>query len=276
METTTYNALFGALTQEHRLDVIANNLANVNTTGYKKDNVAFHDVFVYFAHDRVIEQKPWLHAKQNFPDPDLHTKVRLSGQFVDQSQGAMRQTGNKLDLAIQGEGFFKVQMPDGRELYTRDGSFQLSSEGVLVDKHGNPVMSEAGIVGVPQGAELIVGDDGQILVDGNPAGQLQIVSVDDPKQLIKIGENYMGLDENATAQEVFMNAGFPELDPDNPNTDLPTVRTRVLQGFLESSNVNVVEEMVNMIEAQRAFESYNKIMQSGQQLDAKLMGMASK
>jgi flagellar basal-body rod protein FlgG len=273
MNESVYNAMFGALTQEHRLDVIANNLANVNTTGYKQDQLAFEDVFTKFAHDNIIESKPYLRAKNLFPEPDLFAKCRISGQFVDQSQGSLRRTGNTLDLALQGEGFFRVDTPEGIR-YTRNGHFQVDQDGRLVDANANPVQAGGGEVVLPPGARPDIGLNGQIVVDGEIVGVLDVVTLDDPRNLEKVGQNYFRA-KTENAVEVDVLPAQAEV-PEEGDTDLPVVRATVHQGFLEASNVNVVTEMVNMIEAQRAFEAYQKIMQNTQQADGRIMMAAGK
>ncbi len=114
MQDSNLSALFGAMSNEHRLNLIANNLANVNTTGYKKDKVAFKDVFLHFAHDYILDSKPYIRAKPLWPEADVLAKPRLSEQKTDFSQGSLKATGNPLDLAIQGGGVFQGAKPANR------------------------------------------------------------------------------------------------------------------------------------------------------------------
>ena len=141
MQDSMYSAMFGAMSNEFRMNQIANNLANVNTTGYKQDNLAFHDTFMRFAHDHCVNARTHLRGEQVWPDPHIIAKPRLSDQAVDFSQGSLVPTGNQLDLAITGDGFFQVRTPEGDYL-TRNGRFQVSPEGTLVTEQGYAVLGE--------------------------------------------------------------------------------------------------------------------------------------
>jgi len=275
MEDSVYSALFGALSQEHRLNLIANNLANVNTTGYKKDQVAFMDTFVPMAHDRITDSKPYLRADPLWPDADLISRLRLSEQKTDFSQGGLTLTGNPLDVAIQGEGFFKVQRPgSGEVFYTRNGSFLLDADGYVKDGGGNYVLAGGGPLQVPQGAKTLTIDGaGQVRADGAELGTLDVVSVADPGGLMKIGNNLFSAAQGAAAQETPLTPGLPEA-VEGQATD--TVRATLYQGYLESANVEVVSEMVRMIEVNRTFEAYQKVMTGSQQLDQKLTSIAQR
>ena len=148
MRESMYSALFGAMSNEHRVDVIANNLANVNTTGYKKDNLSFHDTFQRFAHDYVTDTRQNLQENHLWPNPYVQARPRLSGQYSDQTQGSMQATGNALDFALVGEGFFKVRSPKG-DFMTRSGSFQLASDGRLITEQGYEVLSGGSPITLP-------------------------------------------------------------------------------------------------------------------------------
>ncbi|MEW5774389.1 MAG: flagellar basal-body rod protein FlgF [Thermodesulfobacteriota bacterium] len=251
MQQSMYSALFGALTQEHRLNVIANNLANVNTTGYKQDRMAFKDVFVRFAHDAIREPILNIRDKPLFPEPHYLAKNRIALAQTDFSQGSLKQTGNALDVAIVGEGFFKVQAADGEQYYTRDGSFQLSAEGLLVNGNGDQVLGQGGPVALPPGSMVVIDGRGAILVDGAQVDILQVVNVDNPNGLEKVGNNHFRPKAPGAANEA------------------PAAEAVVEQGFLEAPNVEVVTEMVNMIEVQRGFEAYSKLIQTTQDIDTK-------
>lgn len=253
MRDSIMNAMFGAMSNEIRLNQIANNLANVNTTAYKKDRVAFHDTFLRFAHDYMVDARPSLRDKDLWPKADLFAKPRLSDQKTDFSQGALQNTGNPLDLALVGEGFFRVRTPDGDYL-TRNGSFQLSSEGTLITEQGFEVLGTGGPVAIPPGTRNVSIDAaGQIRADEQVLGALELVDVDDKRQLQKIGNNLYQIDPEGTAAEI-------------PPEDLS-----VEQGFLERANVEVVTEMVDMIETQRAHQMYSKMMQGTGEIDQKLI-----
>lgn len=251
MQQSMYSALFGALTQEHRLNVIANNLANVNTTGYKQDRMAFKDVFVRYAHDSIREPILNLRDKPLFPDPHYLAKNRIALAQIDFSQGSLRQTGNALDVAIVGEGFFKVQAADGEQYYSRDGSFHLNAEGLLVNMNEDLVMGQGGPVALPPGSRVEIDGTGNIRVDGALVDTLQVVGVDNPDGLEKVGNNhYRAKAAGAVAEQA-----------------APGVT--VEQGYLEAPNVEVVTEMVNMIEVQRGFEAYTKLIQTTNDIDTR-------
>lgn len=248
MQDSMYSALFGALTNEHRMNNIANNLANVNTTGYKRDVLAFKDTFLSFAHDEVMEPIPNIRSKKMFPEPIHIAKPRIALAKTDFTQGGLKLTGAPLDVAIQGEGFFKVRSPEG-EFYTRNGNFRQTSDGQLVTQQGWPVIGTGGDIQLPQRSTITIAENGTIFANGEEVGQLQVVNVDNPITLEKQGNNLFRLREGSGGQEV------------------PIENPMVIQGFTEAANVEVVTEMVNMIEASRQFEAYQKIMQATDAVD---------
>ncbi|MBC18026.1 MAG: flagellar biosynthesis protein FlgG [Desulfovibrio sp.] len=255
MRDSSLSALFGALSNEMRMSTIANNLANVNTTAYKKDTMAFHDVFTRFAHDNVVTTKSFLRDKDMFPDPNIMAKPRLSEQAVDFTQGGMQKTGNPLDFALSGEGVFRVQAPEGI-LYQRAGNFAVDVNGTLVNKDGHPIMVDGGQLNISAGAEVTVDGGGGIYLDGQPAGNLDLVTFDTIGKLERVGSNMFRAPEGAAEQ---------------PPEDLT-----VQQGFLEKGNVEVVTEMVSMIESQRSFAMYAKVMQNSDQMDRKMITQLSR
>ena len=251
MQNAMYSALFGALSNEHRVNSIANNLANVNTTGYKRDLLAFKDTMVMYAHDHIMEPVASLRDKKFFPDPQHLSRTRIATSLTDFQQGGMKVTSAPLDLAINGEGFFKVASPDG-EFYTRNGHFTVNEEGTIVTERGWPVMSEGGEITIPAGTKsIVIAEDGRVFADQNLVGQVQVVTVDNLANLEKQGSNMFRPRPGAEVEEM-------EVDPS---------RSWVAQGFLESANVDAVYEMVNMIEAQRQFEAYQKVMQTADTID---------
>jgi len=252
MQECVYNALFGALTQERRLDVIANNLANVNTTGFKRDGLNFRDVFVRMGQETLEPFTP-INAKPMFPKPDTFAQVRIGMELTDFADGGIQHTGNPLDFALQGDGFFKVQGPDG-EYYTRNGSFKVSQDGLLITGAGHQVVSTAGgAIEVPQNASITANDRGEIFADGEFVNALQVVAVEELWTLEKYGENMF------------------RARPGNQVNEVEPGNFSVAQGYLENSNVNVVEEMVRMIETQRMYESYSKVVQSATDTEHKLV-----
>ncbi len=257
MQDSMYSALFGALSNEHRLNSITNNLANVNTTGYKRDQLAFADTFVMFAHDQIMEPVATVRSKKLFPEPIHIAKPRLAVSQTDFTQGSLRVTGAPLDVALHGEGFLKVQTPDG-DYYTRNGHFRQSADGTLITEQGWPVLGTGGPIVIPPNAQVHISEDGQIFNGDEVLGQLQVVSFEDPTILEKRGRNLF--QPRAGVQPA----------------EQPAEGTVVTQGFLETANVEVVTEMVNMIEAQRQFEAYTKVMQSTDTLDKDAIQRVSK
>lgn len=250
MQQSSISALFGALSNEKRLDIIANNLANVNTAGYKADKVSFQDVFQRMASDYSPDARNDLQQKQLLPRPLIVAKPRLAEQTLDMSQGSLQPTENPLDMAISGPGFFRVQTPEGQFL-TRNGQFYRNNQGMLVTNQGYPVMGQSGNITIPDGKVVSVSPGGQVLVDNVIVGAIDIVDVADPKLLKKYGQSlYTGAD-----------GAQPATRP------IDSSKTSVNQGYLEKPNVEVVTEMVGMIEAQRSFEAYTKIITSTQEMD---------
>ena len=248
MQNAMFTAVFGALSNEHRLNSIANNLANVNTTGYKRDLLAFKDTFAMYAHDQIIEPVTHLRAKPMFPEPQHLARTRLAVSQTDFEQGPLKVTGAPFDVAISGEGFFKVRTPDG-DFFSRNGHFRLTAEGTMITEQGYPVLGDGGEITVPGGFKNInIAEDGRVFADNNLIGQISLVSVDEPKNLEKMGHNLFKTKNGATVNEE-PSQGF------------------MAQGFLEAANVDAVYEMVNMIEAQRHFEALSKIMQTSDTID---------
>ncbi len=244
-----YSALWIAKTgldaQQTRMSVISNNLANVNTTGFKRDRAAFEDLI--YQNLRQVGGS----SSQDTELPSglaLGTGVRTVATQKLHTQGNLTQTGNNLDLAIEGRGFFQILMPDGNLQYTRDGTFSLDKDGQIVNSNGYPLEPS---ISVPENTlSLTIGSDGTVsaLVAGD-ATPTQIGAIELADFI-----NPMGLE--ATGGNLFRET----LSSGTPTTTTPGqdgVGT-LLQGTLESSNVNVVEELVNMIETQRAYEMNSK------------------
>jgi flagellar basal-body rod protein FlgG len=252
MQDALFSGLFGALTTEHRMNYIANNLANVNTHGYKRDALAFSDTMAYYAHDEIREPLMTLRSKPLFPEQKNVSRARLAVDTVDFSQGSMKATGDPLDLAIAGENaFFKVETPNG-EFLTRNGHFVLSSDGTIMTPQGYTLQGGGGAIQIPPGTRNItISGDGQVHADGELIGRIQLFSVDNLKKMEKFGHNLFKPRDKA---EVTEGDGYAS-------------GARVEQGFVEAANVEVVTEMVSMIETNRQFEAYQKIMQTSDTLD---------
>ncbi len=240
------------MSNEHRIDISANNLANVNTTGFKRDNCAFQDTFQRFAHDYVVDAKSFIREKSMLPEPKILARPRLSEEVIDMSQGAFQKTGNAFDLAVRGDGFFKVQK-DGGEYLTRNGVFSLSADGVLITEQGYPVMANGGPVTIPARSNVVIDEEGVITADGAEIARLDFVQPADPRGLKKDGENLFVLEGEEMPAE-----------------------GEIVQGYIEKSNVEVVNEMVSMIECQRSFEMYQKMISTTDQLDQKAITQVGK
>ncbi|WP_343526572.1 flagellar basal-body rod protein FlgG [Sphingomonas sp.] len=235
--------------QDMRMRVISNNLANVNTTGFKRDRAAFETL----AYQVVTAPGAASSTESKYATGlNLGTGVRVQGTARINTQGAMQTTNNSLDLALDGDGYFQVQMPGGTLGYTRAGNFSRSAEGLLVTSEGYQVMP--GIT-VPEGTtQITIGTDGTVsaTLPGQTApaeiGQIQIASFPNPAGLQSKGDNYL----TETAASGVANMGVAGLEG----------RGQIRQGMLEGSNVNVVEELVDMIETQRAYEVNSKMIKS--------------
>jgi flagellar basal-body rod protein FlgG len=253
MDPALWAAKTGLDAQQTRMSVVSNNLANVNTSGFKKGRAVFEDLL----YQNVTQVGSATSQDTNAPSGlSLGTGVRVVATEKLYTQGSLTQTGNPLDLAVQGRGFFQILLPDGTLGYTRDGSFQVSAEGELVTSSGYRV--QPGITIPPSAQSVSIGADGTINVQlagqSSPTqvGTLQLVDFVNPAGLQPRGENLLlESASSGTAQ-----AGTPGLD------GLGTLA----QGSLEASNVNVVEELVNMIETQRAYEMNAKAIQTTDQM----------
>lgn len=243
--------------QQTQMDVIANNLANVSTNGFKRSRAVFEDLLY-----QTLRQ-PGAQSSQQTQLPSglqIGTGVRPVATERVFTQGNLQQTGNALDLAIQGNGFFQVLLPDGTTAYTRDGAFQTDSQGQLVTASGYPVQPA---LTLPANAlSITVGKDGTVSVTQpgssgtTQVGTLQLVSFVNPAGLQSHGENlYL---ETASS-------GTP-----GANTPGTNGLGLINQGYVETSNVNVVEELVNMIQTQRAYEINSKSIQTSDQMLQKL------
>ena len=211
----------GGLRQERKLEAVSNNLANASTVGYKKDFVSFDKAF----------------------------RARVDQDF---SQGTVVKTDNPLDVALGPQGLFKVETPDGIR-YTRNGNFSLSSDGILVDKNGNPVMGQGGAIfidTVDPNTSVNINEGGEIFVDNEVLDTLDVVSFENMRRLEKTADNLL-VYTGDTADEVTLE------------------NVKVKAGSLEQANVQVVEEMAKMIEYQRMFETYTKSMKTFDEIDSK-------
>jgi len=257
MLNSLWTAKSGMEAQQAQLDAISHNLANSATNGYKKSHVVFEDLMYQNLRQAGSNSSEQTTLPTGY-QVGLGTRaVATSRSF---SQGNLQQSGNTLDVAVRGSGFFEVQMPDGTNAYTRDGSFQVDSTGKLVTNNGYTV--QPGIT-IPANAQSVsIGNDGTVTVTvpGQTApqtvGQLQLTNFINPAGLEPKGQNLF----TETAASGTPSAGTPGLN------GLGLVQ----QGFVETSNVNVVEELVQMIQTQRAYELNSKAVQTSDQMLQKL------
>lgn len=244
-------AATGMEAQQLNIDTISNNLANVNTTGFKRSRANFHDLLYQTL------RAPGQSATTGTVVPSgiqIGTGTKLSSVDKMFTEGAIQVTGNELDFMVEGDGFFRVQRDDGKIIYTRDGHFSKDNSGRLVTSDGYPMVPE---IVIPQGAQNFhVGYDGTVTVkiagETQEIGQIQLADFVNPAGLVSLGGNYY---------EPSRSSGDPVIGVANQNG-----LGRIGQSQLESSNVNIVEEMVNMITGQRAYEINSKVIQTGDQM----------
>ena len=239
--------------QQTKLDAISNNLANVGTNGFKRAGVVFEDLMY-----QTLRQPGAASSEQSTLPTGLQIGlgVRAAASTRSFTQGTLQQTGNQLDVAIKGQGFFQVQLPDGTTGYTRDGGFQVDAGGVLVTNAGYPV--QPGITIPANALSVSISDDGivNVAIPGQVApqnvGQFQLANFINPAGLESKGQNIY----TETVASGPPNAGAPKAN------GLGAVQA----GMVEGSNVNVVEELVSMIATQRAYELNSKAVQTSDQM----------
>ena len=252
MNLSLYSAATGMEAQQLNLNTIANNLANVNTSGFKRSKIEFQD---------LLYQKPTRASGTDSGGGNLvptgvevGNGTRIASTSKDFTQGQLVATGEKLDVALQGDGFFEVQRPDGTIAYTRDGSFKLNASGQVVTLDGLPVLS--GFQPIPSGASAVsIAENGQVTVqsaNGTQSFRLTLTRFPNPAGLRSMGGN---LYEETAA------SGTPETGQPGEQGYGSTI-----QGYKEASNVNIVEEMVNLITAQRAYEINSKSIQTSDEM----------
>jgi flagellar basal-body rod protein FlgF len=220
-----YVAAEGMAARQKAQDVLAMNLANVNTTGFKADRPVFETAL-----QRTLYRVQGTGAT---PIGTLSAGALLTTTYTDLQPGPLMRTGNPLDVAIEGEGYFAVQTPAGIR-YTRNGAFSLNAEGILITREGFPVLGTQGVIRLPRSATLEIGEDGSLRIDGKVVDRLQIV------------QGTMRKDTNGW---LVGNA-------------TPVATPRLITGMLEGANVNIVREMVEMIEYLRAYETHQRAIQA--------------
>ncbi|MFC1491112.1 flagellar hook-basal body protein [Nitrospinota bacterium] len=241
MEPGSYAIVSASMLQQRRLELLANNLAQVNTTGYKSDVPVFRiDV------NRATE------GQDLSLGPDIVQQSAWKFTHVNYSQGSFSQTSNPLDMALNGDGFFVLRSPDGLR-YTRAGQFSLSSDGTIISPQGWPLLSTGDDpIQLPNASAvsggIYVNQSGQVFSNGQIVGQIKIADFPKPYLLDK--------------------RGFASFSPVDPGVDITTpANTQVFQGYVEESNVNPISEMVKLIEVARLYEAYQKAIQSFDSID---------
>lgn len=249
-----YSAGSGMTAQQMSIDNIANNLANANTTGFKARRTQFQDLL----YQNVLQPGAAAGVQTIVPSGlQIGMGTRPSANTVIQTQGTFTQTDNTLDLVIQGKGFFQIKTPTGEIAYTRAGNFQLDMDGNVVDANGNPLQPQ---ITIPAQAQAVtIAQDGTVSysqpnqVATQVAGQIQLANFTNPGGLNSIGNNLF-MPTDASGQPVVDNPGGQE--------GLGTLQ----QGYLESSNVSIVEEFIDMITSQRAYEADTKVVKAADQM----------
>ena len=248
MTRALYSAASGMKAQETNIDNIANNLANANTVGYKMRRAQFQDLM----YQNVLQ--PGTASGQQTTVPaglQIGLGTRATSNEIVFSQGAFTQTGNPLDLVIQGNGFFQVQEPTGNLAYTRAGEFQLDKSGTIVDASGNPIQPQITIP--PEAQAITIASDGTISytlpnqIAAQQAGQIQLATFQNPAGLNSLG-NGLYLPTDASGDPTVGVPGSAE------------GMGSLLQGYTEQSNVSIVDEFINLIQAQRSYEANSKVV----------------
>jgi flagellar basal-body rod protein FlgF len=237
-----YMSAAGAMAYEKRMQVISNNLANINTSGFKKDKGHFK---IIDSPDSIKEDLDKKSISKENQQPPLWLQFETKTDF---SAGSLKHTGNPLDLALDGDGFFCIKTEQETQ-YTRNGNFSLDQDGTLVTMDGLPVLGEGGPITI-EGNAFSVDKKGNISVDGNLVDQIKIVGFEKQDALKKEGNSMFAIfDKNAIGSRV--------------------ENTAVSQGFIELSNVNAVRMMTEMIEVLRGYESYQKAIKTADEANAK-------
>jgi len=227
MNSGMYSALSGNIAAMKRMDIISNNLANVNTPGFKKDKMTFEGLLASTTTPPAVPQS-------RTADPILQKE----NVYIDYTAGPVSQTGNTLDVAIDGDGFFTISTPGGTA-YTRQGTFRLTADGTLVTTDGFPVLGQGGEINI-KGSKVDINAKGEIMVDGTAAGVLNLADFPKPYKLTKTGS------------ALFV--------PSDPQATPRAATAEIRQGHLEGANVDPVGEMVQMIETNRYFDACQRVI----------------
>ena len=225
-----YLATSGMNVEQKRMDVLSNNLANINTAGYKKEKLVF----------QVYKDRQISNTSNNNQLGNYSGGIIIGQNLVDLSDGNIKYTGNSLDFCVNGKNFFVVAAPDGQQYMTKDGSFSLNADGFLVNKDGYFVLGSNGNIQLTGPGALIIDEKGNITFNQKNIGNFSVNSVANAEDINMIGSSYFVLKNGAALAA---------------NTDIS-----IKQGYIETSNVNGVSEMVDMISITRSYEANQKIL----------------
>ena len=263
MGRALYTAASGMQAQELNLDNVANNLANISTTGFRKRRLQFQDLM----YQSLIAPGAAATQQTTYPTGlQIGLGSRTASSEIIQQQGVLNQTYNPLDMAIQGPGFFQVQLPTGELAYTRSGEFHMDSTGIIVDAQGNQL--QPAITIPPSATNVTIGSDGSVSVQlpnqtqAQTVGTIQLTTFANPGGLSNVGNNY-SLETTASGNPIVGTPGGAE--------GLGTIQ----QGFLENSNVDVVTEFINMIMAQRSYEANSRVVKAADEMAQTINGLTS-
>jgi len=253
MVRSLYTAATGMMAQQMQIDVVSNNISNVNTIGYKKQRAEFADLFY-----QTLEYAGTATSTTTTSPTGINVGLGVRPTAITKifTQGNLKQTNNNLDLAIQGDGFFQVQLPDGRIAYTRDGAFKLDAEGNVVTSDGYKLIPEITIP--PTTVQISIGTDGTVSIleagqtQMQQIGQITLAKFINPAGLHSLGSNVY-INTSASGEPLVSNPGMDGLG-------------EIRQGFVEMSNVQLVEEMTDLITGQRAYDAASKAIMTSDEM----------
>ena len=254
MKPSIYIAASGALANQFRMEILANNLSNLDTVGFKKDQAILRGITPF----NLLSENLYIAPRFQSQSPFIvyaPTLVVLDGTTSDFSPGQLKATNNSLDLALDGPGFFSVETPEGIR-YTRKGNFTLNQKGEIVTEEGFPLLGEGGKIKVG-GGEVAINSKGEVIINGSPVDRIKVVDFPRPYRLKKQGNSLF----------VLLNSKIKEK---------PAEGVEVKQGYLETSNVDPVDTLVRMIEVLRTYESFQKLIQATDESMAKAINEVGK
>jgi len=263
MGRALYTAASGMQLQELNLDNVANNLANASTAGFRRRRLQFQDL----VYQNLIAPGAAATQQTTYPSGlQIGLGARTASSEIIQQQGALNETDNPLDVTIEGQGFFQIQLPSGELAYTRSGEFHMDSTGIIVDAQGNQV--QPAITIPPSATNVTIGSDGSVSVQlpnqtqAQTVGTIQLTTFANPGGLSSVGNNYF-LETTASGNPIVGTPGGSE--------GLGTIQ----QGYLENSNVDVVTEFINLIMAQRSYEANSRVVKAADEMAQTINGLSS-